>query len=74
MITLGDVISAQQMGELRMEKIEHPHRRPLVLFGGGSPALAKVVRRILAVKTSRKKSVRSVGAPAKPTVPGLCDA
>ena len=68
MITLGDITLAQQWSKLRLEEIEHPQRRPLVLFGGGSPALAKVVRRILAVKTSQKTSTRSVGAPGKPTV------
>ena len=74
MITLGDITLAQQWSKLRLEEIERPNRRPLVLFGGGSTALARAVRCILVTKSFQKKPTRLVGAPGKPTVPGLCDA
>ncbi|MGC9395887.1 MAG: hypothetical protein ACP5J4_13665 [Anaerolineae bacterium] len=74
MITLGDITLAQQWSKLRLEEIERANWRPIALFGGGSAPLAKVVSRVLTTKSFQKKPKRLVGAPGKPTVPGLCDA
>lgn len=65
MVTLGDVISAQQMGELRMENIERPNRRPLVLFGGESLRLSVLtcaLKRILRNITKLVSGSNKVGA------------
>ena len=61
MITLGDITLAQQFSELRLEELEHPNRRPIVLFGEGSAALSKAVSHILTVKSSQKTPVRLIG-------------